>query len=55
MYRIWGNLKSSMYKNNELAIDRDSTDAVIIYQKANEILNNADQLTNLYSMMNMNK
>ncbi|MES2575160.1 MAG: type IV pili methyl-accepting chemotaxis transducer N-terminal domain-containing protein [Bacteroidota bacterium] len=55
IYRIWGNLKSSMYKNDGIAIDRDSTDAVIIYQKANDILNNADQLTNLYAMMNMQK
>ena len=55
IYRVWQNLKASMYKNNEIVINRDSTDAVIVYQKANDILNNADQLTNLYSMMYMNK
>lgn len=55
IYRVWQNLKSSMYKNDEIAINRDSTDAVVIYQKANDILNNADQLTNLYSMINMHK
>lgn len=57
IYRIWGNLKSNMYKNNEITIsrDNDSMDPVDVYKKANEILNNADQLTNLYSMMNMHK
>lgn len=57
IYRIWGNLKSNMYKNNVITIsrDQDSMDPVDVYKKANEILNNADQLTNLYSMMNMRK
>jgi len=53
IYRIWQNLKSNMYKNDVIAIDRDSMNPVEVYKKANEILNNADQLTNLYSMMNM--
>jgi hypothetical protein len=44
-----------MYKDNTIVIDRDqeSMDPVDVYSKANEILNNADQLTNLYSMMTM--
>ncbi|HEY6143315.1 MAG TPA: type IV pili methyl-accepting chemotaxis transducer N-terminal domain-containing protein [Flavobacterium sp.] len=56
IYRVWNNLKSNMYKNDVIVIDRnqDSMDPVDVYQKANEILNNADQLTNLYSMLNMN-
>lgn len=56
IYRIWGKLKSNMYnKNNEIAINRDSMNPVDLYAKANDILNNAEQLTNLYSMMNVHK
>lgn len=53
--RIWQNLKSGLYKNESIVIDSDSLDPVDFYRKANDILNNADQLTNLYSMMNMHK